>query len=88
MAGGPSGVTNWVRNARAAGEVTIAGGRRSGTLRIEEVRPEDSVPVLRQHLREVPVTRPYFDVSLECSDEEFAAEAARRPLFRLISPPG
>jgi hypothetical protein len=81
------GVTNWVRNARVAGEVRITRGRRSETLRIEEVGPEDSIPVLRQYLWEVPVTRPYFDVTLDSTDEEFAAEAPRHPVFRLISPP-
>lgn len=34
------GVTNWVRNARVAGEVRITRGRRPETLRIEEVGPK------------------------------------------------
>jgi hypothetical protein len=79
------GVTNWVHNARAAGEVQIARGRCRETLRVAEVTPEDSVPVLRQYLREVPITRAYFDVTADSTDEQFAAEASRHPVFRLIS---
>ncbi|GAB3989142.1 nitroreductase family deazaflavin-dependent oxidoreductase [Actinoallomurus acanthiterrae] len=79
------GVTNWVHNARVAGEVQIARGRYQETLRVVELAPEDSVPVLRQYLREVPVTRAYFDVTLDSTDEEFLAEVPRHPVFRLIS---
>ncbi|WP_433179605.1 nitroreductase family deazaflavin-dependent oxidoreductase [Actinoallomurus sp. CA-150999] len=79
------GVSNWVRNARVAGEVQLARGRYRETLRVVEVAPEDSVPVLRQYLREVPITRAYFDVTLDSTDEEFAAEASRHPVFRLTS---
>lgn len=79
------GVTNWVHNARAAGEVQLARGRYRETFHVTELGPEDSVPVLRQYLREVPVTRAYFDVTLDSTDEQFAAETAHHPVFRLIS---
>ncbi|MFC9617384.1 nitroreductase family deazaflavin-dependent oxidoreductase [Streptomyces sp. NPDC056938] len=78
------GVSNWVRNARVADEVGLSRGGRSRKLRVVELGPEESVPVLRQYLREVPVTRAYFDVTLDSTDEEFAAEAARHPVFRLV----
>lgn len=77
------GVTNWVHNARAAGEVTISRGRHEETLRVTELTPEDSVPVLRRYLREVPVTRAYFDVTADSTDEQFAAEASGHPVFAL-----
>ncbi|GAA4600740.1 hypothetical protein GCM10023195_00920 [Actinoallomurus liliacearum] len=80
------GIANWVHNARAAGEVQIARGRYRETFRVAELTPEDSVPVLRQYLREVPVTRAYFDVTLDSTDERFAAEAARHPVFQLLRP--
>ncbi|MDN3353705.1 nitroreductase family deazaflavin-dependent oxidoreductase [Actinomadura sp. DC4] len=79
------GVTGWVHNARAAGEVRISRGRYSEALRVTELTPEDSVPVLRQYLREVPITRAYFDVAADSSDERFAAEAVRHPVF-VLSP--
>ncbi|MFE0174612.1 nitroreductase/quinone reductase family protein [Streptomyces sp. NPDC059002] len=77
------GVSNWVRNARAAGEIGLSRGGRSESVRVVELGPEESAPVLRQYWREVPVTRPYFDVTGASTDEEFAAEAARHPVFRL-----
>jgi hypothetical protein len=43
------------------------------------------VPVLRQYLWEVPVTRPYFDLTDESSDGQFAIEAARHPVFRIVA---
>lgn len=78
------GVTNWVHNARAAGEVEITRGRYRQTFRVVELTPEDGVPVLRQYLREVPITRAYFDVTLDSADEEFAAEVAHHPVFALL----
>jgi hypothetical protein len=42
----PYGAVNWVRNARAVGQVTLTRGRRSETVRIVELGPEDSAPVL------------------------------------------
>jgi deazaflavin-dependent oxidoreductase (nitroreductase family) len=79
------GVSSWVHNVRAAGEVAISRGGRSESLRTVEVAPEDSVPVLRQYLREVPVTRPYFDITADSADNEVAAEAVRHPVFELLA---
>lgn len=81
----PYGVTNWVRNARAAGEVTLSRAGRDETLHVVELGPDESVPVLRQYMREVPITRPYFDVRPESPDQEIAAEASKHPVFRLGS---
>ncbi|MEU4797951.1 nitroreductase/quinone reductase family protein [Streptomyces sp. NPDC023327] len=78
------GVSEWVRNARAAGQVGLSRGGRSRTHGVVELDARESVPVLRQYWREVPVTRAYFEVSAESSDEEFAAAAARHPVFRLV----
>ena len=72
-----------MRNARAAGQVTLARGGHREVVRVTEVAPAESVPVLRRYLREVPVTRNYFDVSLDSSDDAFVAEAPRHPVFRL-----
>lgn len=42
----PYVAVNWVRNARAAGRVTLRRGRQSQTVSIDELRPEESAPVL------------------------------------------
>jgi hypothetical protein len=36
-------------------------------------------------VREVPITRPYFDVTPESSLDAFAAEASRHPVFELLA---
>ncbi|MEW1926931.1 nitroreductase/quinone reductase family protein [Streptomyces sp. NPDC088360] len=81
---GAYGVSNWVRNARAAGQIELSRGGTSQTVRVVELGPQESVPVLRQYWREVPVTRAYFDVTADSTDEEFAAESVRHPVFRLV----
>jgi len=59
----PYGEVNWVRNARAVGQVTLSRGRRTETVRIVELGPEESAPVLKQYITEIPITRPFFEWS-------------------------
>jgi deazaflavin-dependent oxidoreductase (nitroreductase family) len=77
------GVTNWVRNARAAGEVQLSRGTESSRLRIREADPEEAAPVIRRYLELVPVTRPYFAVGRDAQLEALAAEAGEHPVFEL-----
>jgi deazaflavin-dependent oxidoreductase (nitroreductase family) len=79
----PYGERNWVKNARAAGWVELHRGRRRERLAVDELEPDDAVPVLREYYRLGRVTRPFFDVSLESSEEEWLAEAPRHPVFAL-----
>ena len=81
----PYGEVGWVRNARAAGEVEITRSRRSETMNIEEVAPEQAAPVLKQYLNSVSVVRPFFDVTPESPLDEFVTEAPRHPVFRLTA---
>lgn len=83
----PYGEVGWVRNARAAGEVQLQRAGRSETLAIEQVTPEQAVPVLRNYLRAAPVVRPFFDVGPNSPDEALIAEAPHHPVFRLIEQP-
>ena len=86
----PFGEVGWVRNARAAGQVTLRRGRSSGTFTVTEVDPADAVPVLRAYLAKKPVGKyvgAYFDVDPDASDEDFAAEASRHPVFELHEVP-
>ncbi len=79
----PYGERAWVRNARAAGWAELRRGRHSERVDLTEVAPAEAGPVLREYLRTTPVTRPFFDVSADSPPEEFAAEAARHPVFRI-----
>lgn len=79
----PYGDRNWVLNARAAGWIELRRGRRSERLAVEELSPEDAVPVLRRYFELARVTRPLFDATLDSSDADWLAEAPRHPVFRL-----
>jgi hypothetical protein len=81
----PYGEVAWVRNARAAGRVTLARGRHAETVTVRELPPAESAPVLKRYITEVPITRPYFDVRPESPLDAFVAEASRHPVF-LITP--
>ena len=81
----PYGEVEWVKNARAAGRVTLTQGHRSETVEFTELGPAESAPVLKAYLGAVAVTRPYFDVRPDSPLDAFAAEAPRHPVF-LVRP--
>jgi deazaflavin-dependent oxidoreductase (nitroreductase family) len=81
----PYGTVGWVWNARTAGRVTLSRGRRRETVLVSELDSRESAPVLRQYARQVPITRPFFDAGPDGPLEAFAAEAARHPVFRIMS---
>jgi deazaflavin-dependent oxidoreductase (nitroreductase family) len=82
----PYGERAWVRNARAAGRVTLSRGRRRVTVPVEEVGAEEAGPVLQAYLARTPVTRPFFGVAPDSPLADFVREAPRHPVFRLGSP--
>lgn len=79
----PSGAVAWVRNARAAGQVTPSRGRHSETVMIVELGPEEAAPVLQQYGTAVPITRPFFDATPDAPLEAFVDEAPHHPVFRI-----
>lgn len=83
----PYGVVNWVHNVRAAGDVTLTRGRRSQRFSVQEADAQEAIPVLRKYLREVPVTRPYFDATPDAPAEAIASELPKHPVFRLVPLP-
>jgi deazaflavin-dependent oxidoreductase (nitroreductase family) len=80
----PYGEVGWVRNARAAGVVTLSRGRRSETLGIVELDRQAAAPVLKAYVARVPVTRPFFDAVVTSPLAVFRAEADRHPVFRVV----
>ena len=82
----PYGERNWVKNARAAGWVELRRGRRRERVEVEELPAPEAVPVLRRYFELGRVTRPFFDVELGSSDDDWRAEAPRHPVFRLVPP--
>jgi len=79
----PYGEVAWVRNARAAGQATLSHARRSKTVATVERGPEESAPVLKQYVTEVPITRPFFDATPDAPLEVCVAEVPRHPVFRI-----
>ena len=79
----PYGDVAWVRNARAAGRITLSRGRHSESLPIRELDPAEAAPVLQRYVTRVPITRPYFDAKPDSPLGAFIAGAPRHPVFQL-----
>ena len=79
----PYGEVNWVKNARANGEVTISRGGKSETLKITTASPQEAAPILKEYITKEGIVRPYFDVQPDASLDEFIAEAPKHPVFLL-----
>lgn len=83
----PRGVTQWVRNLRAAGTGELRVGRRTEVFTFDELDDDAKPAVLRAYLRrwkfEVGV---FFDgVDASASDETLLGIAPGYPVFRLHS---
>jgi deazaflavin-dependent oxidoreductase (nitroreductase family) len=79
----PYGEVAWVRNARAAGQVTLTRGRHTETVSLRELSAAEAAPVLQRYVTRVPITRPYFDATPTSPLAAFEAEAPRHPVFHL-----
>lgn len=76
----------WVRNVRAADEVTITEGRRSETVRMVELSAEEARPVLRQFPVLVSAGVDIMKragVLTTGTPEELEGLAGRLPVFRI-----
>ncbi len=81
----PYGERNWVKNARAAGWVELRRGGGNERVRVEEVPPAERAPILQAYLRQVRVTRDFFDAGPDSPVDAFAQEAHRHPVFRIVT---
>lgn len=79
----PYGEVGWVRNLRVAKTATLRRGRTTGTYDAIEVEAAHAVPVIREYVRSVPVTKAYWDIDERSSDEDTLVEARGHPVFRL-----
>ncbi|WP_374023001.1 nitroreductase family deazaflavin-dependent oxidoreductase [Mycobacterium sp. HNNTM2301] len=77
---------DWVANVRAAGEATIARGRRAQRVRMAELPAAEARPILRLFPTEVPTGVGFMKragLVTEGRPEEFEALAGRCAVFRL-----
>lgn len=79
----PYGEVAWVRNARAAGRITLSRGRRVETMAIVEAGLDEAAPVLKSYVRDVPITRPFFTARPDADLAAFKDEALHHPVFRI-----
>jgi deazaflavin-dependent oxidoreductase (nitroreductase family) len=76
---------DWIRNVRAAGEVTLSRGHKQERVRLVELSVEDARPLLRAFPTEVPTGVGFMKRSgliKEGRPEEFEALAGVCPVFR------
>jgi deazaflavin-dependent oxidoreductase (nitroreductase family) len=78
------GPASWVKNVRAAGDVTLSRGRNSQRFAVEEAEAQAAVQVLRNYIAEIRPTRPYFDATPDSPDQDVADELHRHAAFRLV----
>jgi deazaflavin-dependent oxidoreductase (nitroreductase family) len=82
----PRGETEWVRNARAAGNrVTLIKGRRHQDRTLTEIDGAQKVTVLRAYLKQWKwEVGQFFDgVGPDSTDDQIAAVAPKHPAFRI-----
>lgn len=81
----PRGVTHWVRNVRAGGDVELRLGRRAEPIRAVEVPDADKPPILRAYLAKwlFEVKEFFPGLGPDASDETLRAAAPRYPVFRV-----
>jgi len=83
----PRGVTQWVRNLRAAGNGELRVGRRTEEFRAPELPDEQKPPILRAYLKrwkaEVGV---FFDgVGPDATDDELREIGPKHPVFLITT---
>jgi deazaflavin-dependent oxidoreductase (nitroreductase family) len=82
----PRGRTQWVRNAEAAGEITLKKGNTRQKVHLRPIPEADKPPILKAYLdsfkREV---QRYFPVAAGSPRESFLAIAESYPAFELLT---
>jgi len=81
------GETQWVRNIRVSREARLTLGRRTETVRVEELADGDKPPILRAYLEEWAweVNRFFGGVGADASDDALVRIAPTHPVFRIVS---
>lgn len=82
----PRGWTQWVRNAEAAGEITLKKGRFRQRFHLRPITDSEKPALLKLYLDGFKTTvQRYFPVPAGSDVQAFANVAANYPVFELIS---
>jgi deazaflavin-dependent oxidoreductase (nitroreductase family) len=83
----PRGVTQWVRNLRAAGKGELRVGRRTEAFRAAEVPDDEKVEILRAYLRrwKIEVGMFFGGVGADSPDADLRRIAPDHPVFRITA---
>jgi len=81
----PRGRTQWVRNAEAAGEVTLKRGSYKQSFRLRAIPDAAKPELLKAYLDSFRTTvRRYFPVPPSSDAQAFASIAVNYPVFELV----
>jgi deazaflavin-dependent oxidoreductase (nitroreductase family) len=81
----PRGRTQWVRNAEAAGEVTLKKGSTRRRFRLRPIADAEKPPILNAYLdRFKSEVQRYFPIPAGSPPESFAVIAQSYPVFELL----
>jgi deazaflavin-dependent oxidoreductase (nitroreductase family) len=81
----PRGRTQWVRNAEAAGEVTLKKGSFRQSYRLVAIPDPEKPPLLKAYLDSFKTTvQRYFPVPAGSDVQAFESIAAHHPVFELL----
>ena len=82
----PRGRTQWVRNAEAAGEVTLKRGGFRQSFRLRAVQDAEKPVLLKAYLERFKTTvQRYFPVAAGSDVQAFASIGANYPVFELLA---
>ena len=82
----PRGRTQWVRNAEAAGEITLKRGGFQQSFRIRPVVDGDKPELLKAYLEKFKMAvQRYFPLAAGAGVEAFAGIASEYPVFELVA---
>ena len=82
----PRGRTQWVRNAEAAGEITLKRGSQLQRFRLRAMNNTEKLPILKAYLdRFKKEVQRYFPIPAGSPPQAFAEVAESYPAFELLS---
>ena len=81
----PRGRTQWVRNAEAAGEITLKRGSKREVFHMRVIEGSEKLEVLKAYLDSYKTAvQRYFTIPAGSPPEAFAAIAENHPAFELL----